>query len=217
MRRLLLHCASHEESGQPDGLHPRIGPRWTCTETSSSYSRMHDIAAGVVATVKRAFFRSFFRLLLAFIALAEWACVAWVLLAVGVRLPPAVHVLAPLAFFYLNRRLVVRRRSSRRGRRPLADALLRGYVAFAFTSIFCALFLGLAGLGALAGLLIAPLVPPGTVEHIARAYAVLVHAGFVAIAATLAYGYVLGPRELAVSHAEVPVRDRPAPLVAPPL
>ena len=174
---------------------------------------MHDIAAGVVETAKRAFFRSFFRLLLAFIALAEWTCIAWILFAVGVRLPPAVHVLAPLAFFYLNRRLVVRRRSSRRGRRPLADALLRGYVAFAFTSIFCALFLGLAGLGALAGLLIAPLVPPGTVEHIARAYAVLVHAGFVAIAATLAYGYVLGPRELAVSHVEVPVRDLPAPLV----
>jgi len=173
---------------------------------------MHRIATGVAETAKRAFFRSFFRLLLAFIALAEWACVAWILFAVGVRPPPAVHVLAPFAFFYLNRRLVVRRRSPRRPR-PLGEAVLRGYVAFAFTSIFCALFLGLAGLGALAGLLIAPLVPPGTVEHIARAYAVLVHAGFVAIAATLAYGYVLGPRELAVSHVEVSVRDLPAPLV----
>ena len=55
---------------------------------------MHRIAAGVAETAKRAFFRSFFRLLLAFIALAEWACVAWILFAVGVRPPPAVHVLA---------------------------------------------------------------------------------------------------------------------------
>ena len=51
---------------------------------------MHDIAAGVVETAKRAFFGSFFRLLLAFIALAEWACVAWILFAVGVRPPLAV-------------------------------------------------------------------------------------------------------------------------------
>src|SRR2546430_1311804 len=65
----------------------------------------------------------------------------------------------------------------------------------------------------LAGLLIAPLVPPDIVAPIARAYTVLVHGGFVAIAAALAYGYVVGPRELAVSRIEVPVRDLPAPLV----
>ncbi|TMA37007.1 MAG: metallophosphoesterase [Deltaproteobacteria bacterium] len=158
---------------------------------------------------KRAFFRSFFRLLVAFIALAEWACVAWVLLAVGLHPPRILHVVAPLAIFQLNGWIVTRRRS-RRGR--ALDALVRGYVAFAFTSIFCALFLGLAGLGALVGSLLVPFVPAAVGESLARAYAWLVHAGFFTVAGLLAYGYVVGPRELAVSRIEVPVRGLPKPL-----
>ncbi|TMA63707.1 MAG: metallophosphoesterase [Deltaproteobacteria bacterium] len=167
-------------------------------------------AAGAIEAAKRAFFRSFFRLLVAFVALAEWVCIAWVLLSVGLRPPPALHVFAPLAIFQLNRRIVMRRRSDRRRR---LDALVRAYVAFAFTSIFCALFLGLAGLGALAGRIVVPLVPATLGEPIARAYAWLVHAGFFTVAGLLAYGYVLGPRELAVSRVDIPVRGLPEPLV----
>jgi len=163
-------------------------------------------AADAIEAAKRAFFRSFFRLLLAFIALAEWVCVAWVLSAIGLRPPPALHVLAPLAVFQLNRWIVLRRRSDRGW---AADSLVRGYVAFAFTSIFCALFLGLAGLGALAGRLI---VPAPLAEPIARAYTWLVQLGFFTVAGLLAYGYVVGPRELAVSRIEVPVRGLPEPL-----
>ena len=48
---------------------------------------MDRVAAGVIETAKRTFFGSFFRLLLGFIALAEWACIAWVLFAVGLRPP----------------------------------------------------------------------------------------------------------------------------------
>ncbi|TMA52542.1 MAG: hypothetical protein E6J75_16700, partial [Deltaproteobacteria bacterium] len=84
-------------------------------------------AVDAIEAAKRAFFRSFFRLLVAFIALAEWACVAWVLLAVGLHPPRIVHVVAPLAIFQLNGWIVTRRRS-RRGR--ALDALVRGYVAF---------------------------------------------------------------------------------------
>jgi len=165
-------------------------------------------AAAAVETAKRTFFRSFFRLLVAFIALAEWVCVAWVLRAVGLRPPRALHVLAPFAIFQLNRWIVTRRRS-RRG--PVLDALVGTYVAFAFTSVFCALFLGLAGLGALAGSLIVPLLPTALGEPITRAYIWLVHAGFFIVAGLLAYGYVVGPRELAVSRVEVPVRGLPEP------
>ena len=182
----------------------------TVPEPARSNRAMAWGAAGAIETAKRAFFRSFFRLLLGFIALAEWVCVAWVLLAAGLRPPRALHILAPLAIFQLNRWLVTRRRSDRR---RLLDALVRAYVAFAFTSIFCALFLGLAGLGALAGSLLVPLVPATLGEPIVRAYTWLVHAGFFIVAGLLVYGYVLGPRELAVSRIEVPVRGLPEPLV----
>src|SRR5437899_10723681 len=87
-------------------------------------------APGLVETAKRAFFRSFFRLVLAFVAFAEWVSVAWVLFAVGVHPPRALHLLAPVAIFQLNRWVILRRRSSR----PPVDLPLRGYVAFAFTS-----------------------------------------------------------------------------------
>src|SRR2546426_8437048 len=118
-------------------------------------------APGLFETAKRAFFRSFFRLLLAFVALAEWVSVAWGLHVAGVHAPLPLHVFAPLAIYRLNRRIVTRRTVAR-GR--LRDALVRGYVAFAFTSIFCALFLAIAGVGALLILLV-----PGEPGHQLRA------------------------------------------------
>src|SRR5437667_10307512 len=85
----------------------------TVPEPARSNRAMAWGAAGAIETAKRAFFRSFFRLLLGFIALAEWVCVAWVLLAAGLRPPRALHILAPLAIFQLNRWLVTRRPSDR--------------------------------------------------------------------------------------------------------
>src|SRR5215468_4197974 len=108
-------------------------------------------APAVVEAAKRAFFRSFFRLLLAFVAIAEWSCIAWVLHVAGVRLGLPVHVAGPLVIFLLNRRIVRRPRD----RRPV-DALMRLYMSLAFGSIFCALFLGVAGLAAVGGRMIAP-------------------------------------------------------------
>src|SRR2546426_6632968 len=111
------------------------------------------------------------------------------LLAAGLRLPPALHLLAPLAIFELNRRLVVRRRTGRPPARRLVDAFVRGYVAFAFTSIFCALFLAVAAVLALPGLALAPLAPPAVREAAGRAYLWLVNAGFTITGGLLAYGY----------------------------
>jgi predicted MPP superfamily phosphohydrolase len=161
---------------------------------------------GLVEQAKRAFFRSFFRLLLGFIALAEWACLAWVLVVAGLRPPLLAHVLAPLAIFALNRAIVVRRAAGRRHRQRLVDGLLRVYVPIAFSCIFCALFLAGAGLvwGAVALLPAAP--------RVARAYYWLVNAGFGTVGGLLFWGYTFGRRELTVSRLDVHVRGLPPAL-----
>jgi predicted MPP superfamily phosphohydrolase len=147
--------------------------------------------------LKRAFFRSFFRLLLGFIALAEWASVAWPLHVLGLDPPRVLHVVAPVAIFFLNRLVVLRR-----GRGGTA---LRVYVACAFTSIFCGLVLLLAAPGAL----LLGLVPSAAGEALRGAYFWIVNGIFGAVAALLAYGYLHGRRELTVSRVEVGVRDLP--------
>ena len=150
---------------------------------------------------KRVFFRSFFRLLLGFVALAEWACAAWVLFIAGVHLPRAAHGLAPLAIYALNRWIVTRPRRPR----PVLDATLRIYVPVAFSSIFLALFLALAGLlWSVGGLVAGP--------RLARAYYWLVNAGFATVGGLLFYGYTFGRRALTVTRLEVPVRGLPRAL-----
>ena len=166
-------------------------------------------ARGVLEALKSAFFRSFFRLLLGFIAVAEWACLVWILRLAGVHPPLAVHVVAPLAIYLVNR-TIARRPRRMPGTRPrFADAAIRLYVPFAFGSIFCGLFLGAAGLVALAGRLLTPAAFAGM---LAVPYAWLVHAGFATTAGLLAWGYVVGPRELAVTRLRIPVRGLPAAL-----
>src|SRR5512132_1838937 len=96
------------------------------------------LRSGLIERLRLAFFRSFFRLLVLFVAVAEWACIAWVLGLFGIRPPFVAHVLAPVVIFLFNRRVLVRGRPRRA---PFAQALVRGYVAFAFTSVFAALFL----------------------------------------------------------------------------
>ena len=171
---------------------------------ASSARRGVARAPGLLETAKRTFFGSFFRLVIAFVALAEWVAVAWVLHAVSVHPPRVLHLLAPLAIFQLNRWVILRRRSGRSS----VDVLVRGYVAFAFTSIFCTIFLALAGLVALVGIALSPILPLAVIH----AYPWLVHAGFLTTAGLLAYGYVFGTRELAISRIAVPIRGLPAPL-----
>jgi uncharacterized protein len=156
---------------------------------------------GLAERAKRAFFRSFFRLLLGFIALAEWACVAWVLFVAGVHVPRAVHVLVPFAIYALNRWILIRPRRPR----PRLDVVLRVYVPLAFSSIFLALFLALAGLvWSVAGIFAGP--------GLARAYYWLVNAGFATVGGLLFYGYTFGRRALTVSRLEVVVPGLPRAL-----
>src|SRR5512139_32832 len=75
------------------------------------------------------FFRAFFRLLLAVIAVGEWLVIARVLARSGVAITPAQHALGIVGFYGVN--LVVARRLRTRPRGPL----LAAYAGFAFTSV----------------------------------------------------------------------------------
>lgn len=158
----------------------------------------------VIENLRSAFFRSFFRLLILFIGFAEWATVAWALHMLGVRVPVLVHLVAPLVVLALNRLVILRGRELSRGR--VGALAVRLYVAVAFASIFCGLFLGLAALPwAVASL-------AGAGEAFGRGYLWAVNVGLVVIAALMLHGYTLGARALTVTHLEVPVADLPSSL-----
>lgn len=170
----------------------------------------HPARTDLRERAKRAFFRSFFRLLLGFVALAEWACTAWVLHAAGVRIPLGLHLAAPLAIFALNRWLIVRRPARRR--RPLFDAAVRVYVAVAFTCIFAALFLAFAGGLWVAAAAAATLASPAAAAGVDRVGFWLVNGGLATIAALFLFGYTAGRRALGVTQLEVPIRGLSAAL-----
>ena len=153
----------------------------------------------VVETLRTTFFRSFFRLLILFIGIAEWATAAWVLRVLGVRVPVLVHVVAPLLVLALNR--VVIQHGRRLARRPLAALAVRLYVAVAFTSIFCGLFLGLAAIPWAVSLIV------GAAPWLGSAYFWMVNVGLAVIASLMLHGYTLGARALTVTRLEVPVPD----------
>lgn len=156
-------------------------------------------------SLRLAFFRSFFQLLVLFVGIAEWATVAWVLRACGVRLPWLGHVLGPLTVLWLNR--LVLAHAPRLSRHRFSGAALRAYVAVAFTCVFCGLLLALAALpwavARLAGL---------TDPALGRAYVWLVNAGLLAIATLMLHGYTLGARALAFPRVDVPVPGLPPAL-----
>jgi predicted MPP superfamily phosphohydrolase len=156
---------------------------------------------GLAERAKRAFFRSFFRLLIAFIALAEWACVAWVLVVAGLHVPRAAHLLVPVAIYFFNRWIITRTRVPAAG----VAAVLRVYVPVAFSCIFCALFLALAGVLWLPLALVAG-------PRLAHAYYWLANAGFAMVGGLLFYGYAFGRRALELTRIEVPVRGLPPAL-----
>jgi predicted MPP superfamily phosphohydrolase len=95
----------------------------------------------------------------------------------------------------------MRGRQISRGR--VGALAVRAYVALAFTSIFCGLFLGLAALPwAIARL-------TGADPAFVEGYVWAVNVGLVVIAALMLHGYTLGARALSVTRFEVPVADLP--------
>jgi hypothetical protein len=161
----------------------------------------------VRAQLEHLFFRSFFRLLLMFVAFAQWACVAWVLHRLGIDLPLAVHVLSIVAIFVANRRLVSIRSGSSPDRVNFFGYARGVYAALAFTTIFCGLFLIVAGL--LYIVLGSVLAPEAA---LLRQFPRLVDLGLIAIAGVLLFGYTVGQRQLHVSRVTVPVESLPSSL-----
>lgn len=93
------------------------------------------MSAGRLENLKRAFWRSFFRLVVFTGALAEWACAAWVLVVIlGAAIPWPVHVAAPLLLHALNRRILGGPRPGPAGARR--SPWMRAYVGVVFTSLF---------------------------------------------------------------------------------
>jgi uncharacterized protein len=158
---------------------------------------------GVAERLRLAFFRAFIPLLLLAIAVSQWSLVAWLLPQLGVHVPWPAHVAVPASLWAVNRRIALRRR----GRRP-ASVALRVYVAVAFTSVFCGIFLGLAALVHLAG---APLTA-GLAPRAGAAWTATVDAGLAVIAGLFVFGYTAGRRALAVPRHTIPVRNLPRAL-----
>lgn len=163
------------------------------------------------------FLRNFFNLLLAFIAVSQWATLWWTF--GGAALPPWVHALGAAAFYGLNALFVRGPAAGRFGRRPPPSSLVvRVYFGFAFASVFAFAFLLLAGAGfaawngigaALAAQGALPLAIPAAENAVFR---VVTLAGFGVVGLTFVYGYTLGQRRLRVREIAVPIRGLPAEL-----
>lgn len=154
-------------------------------------------AGGRIERLRLGFFRSFFQLLLASIAVAEWAVAAWIATQLGVDVPPVLHGAAPLAIFAANRAILARRR----GAGP-AGTLTRVYAAVAFTSVFAGLFLLLGGIVAALGDAAGVRVPIGAAMNV----------GLSTIGGLFLFGYTAGRRRLEVTRHDVPIPGLPAAL-----
>ncbi len=159
----------------------------------------------------RLFWKHFFALLLAFIAVAEWACGAWLAVHLaGAEIPGFLHVAGPLIVYGINRTIV---------RRPLPEAplalqLRRAYTAVAFTSVFGLIALLLVGLGwtvARAGLYVAGVqAAHPAVGLLGEGARVAASTGILGVAGAMAYAYARGASRLWVNRLEVDVADLPA-------
>lgn len=164
------------------------------------------------------YFRRFFSLLMVFVALAEWACVAWVLtVGIGVAFRPWLHLVGVMATYALNDFVVRTRGVRRRGAPGLA---LRCYSAVAFTSLFCFAFMLASGIlwvgvRTVAGALsVQALTQAGQMaigHDLDGTFQWLVSLGMLSVALTMGYGYLWGQRELAVNVKRLPLRNVWAP------
>src|SRR5689334_10010342 len=115
-------------------------------------------ASRALERMRVAFFRTFFPLLFVAIAAGEWTVVARAAARLGAPPPLVLHLLGPPLFYAFNVWLM------RRLRVGASTAAVSVYVAFAFTSIFCAAWVAIAETAwALARLAVIPAVSAGAV------------------------------------------------------
>lgn len=163
----------------------------------------------------RLFFYYFFRFLLVCIAIAEWACIAWMLAVAGVRVPGWLHVAMPVSFYVANAFLV---RLPHRLPTPWRQTV-SFYTAYAFTAVFGFAFMGL---NTAAWTLLSYLTdgvswatgPQGvTLADLSlRGYESSTTLGLATIGLLFTYGYTFGQREQIVTRHAVPFRRAETPL-----
>jgi len=115
-----------------------------------------------------------------------------------------------------NRLLVPQLRSPH----PVLRPIMRGYAAFAFTAVFCGVFLVLAGLawelarlGATPiGVVWAGVAPHARPDTAGRVFGHVVDVGLAGIIGLFVLGYTAGRRALAVTRLAIPVAGLPPPL-----
>ena len=171
------------------------------------------LALPTLESIQRLFWKSFFRLVVFAGALAEWACLAWVLIVVlGLTVPWPVHVAGPLLLHTFNSRVLGSRTS---GPVPARRSpLVRAYVGVVFTSLF--------GLGALVlnGTLwtlvaaalgaASQLGAPVAAADVFGPAGVTGSFGLAAVATLIAWGYGPGQRKVHVLEIDVPIPGLPA-------
>ncbi|MCC6766289.1 MAG: metallophosphoesterase [Deltaproteobacteria bacterium] len=157
------------------------------------------------------FFRVFFRLLLAAIAVGEWLVIARVLARSGIAPAPAHHALGVVGFYGVN--LILARRLATRPRGPL----LAAYAGFAFTSVFAALVLASAELAwtllrvtAPPGVALAAFAPPVDPARWQPLFEAVVDAALVSTGALFLFGYTYGRRALAMTRTTIAIPALPA-------
>ncbi len=160
--------------------------------------------------LQRLFWRSFFRLVVFAGALAEWICVAWVLVVMlGLQVPWPVHVAAPVALHFLNRRIL----GDRPRGAPPRSGFPRYYIGFVFISLFG--LLALAANAAIwgfvaAGLAVASLLgAPVAASAVLAPMAITGSVALVTVAALIGWGYGPGQRHVNVLELEVPIAGLP--------
>lgn len=160
--------------------------------------------------MKRLFWKNFFSILLAAVAVAQWSCGTWLLAGLaGTVLPRWAHVVGPLAVYTLNRAILAR---------PLPPPgvrlrLRRVYTAVAFTSLFGAALLLLTTL--LSGLAWTGFWVTGFghgpwAANVVAAIRGLGTVGLLSVGGAMAYGYGFGQRRLWVNAFPVEIAGLPS-------
>jgi uncharacterized protein len=161
------------------------------------------------------FFASFFHVIHVLVAVAEWACVWWLVAVIGsVPVPPWAHFVGPVVFFLLNRRLV----ALQCGEGGLRASLLRIYTAAAFISLFCFSFMIAAAVlwaavrlavGIVTAEVLALVSGANTGAAVDSTFRWFTSLGMGGIAMLLTYGYVFGQRRLRVSRTSLALPGAP--------
>jgi len=158
----------------------------------------------------RLFWKHFFALLLLAVAVAEWTCVAWLLVYLGdLHISLLSHAMAVLLIYLLNRRILARAPAPLGFRRTLRVA----YTRFAFSSLFGFLLLLLVAASwsvARAGLHVAGFAETlGAVDTLGRVARALATGGLLLVAGSMAYAYAIGAGRLWINRFEAVVRHLP--------